>query len=126
MQASHSTKSWAQRRIELGLPAVSPFSKPHRVRPLYQDHIGQLASVMAKEIVEKIGLDVLKAQKKKKGNPIRNTMALLIPVYTGLLEKTVATMLEEGKIQKELVEAVSANLGRQTLEKMDALLQTYL
>jgi hypothetical protein len=81
---------------------------------------------MAKEIVEKIGLDVLKAQKKKKGNPIRNTMALLIPVYTGLLEKTVATMLEEGKIQKELVEAVSANLGRQTLEKMDALLQTYL
>jgi hypothetical protein len=92
-----------------------------------KDYIGELATVMANEIVEKIGLEVLKAQKKdKKANPVRTTMELLIPVYTGLLEKTIHEMIKEGKIQKELVEAVSANLGRQTLQKMEQLLTDLL
>lgn len=125
----YCTKSWAQRRIELGLPPISPLSVPRRVQSTVapKDYIGELATVMANEIVEKIGLEVLKAQKKdKKANPVRTTMELLIPVYTGLLEKTIHEMIKEGKIQKELVEAVSANLGRQTLQKMEQLLTDLL
>lgn len=124
----YATKSWAQRRLELGLPPRSPFSTPYRVRPIvvHRDYIGDLSTILAKELVEKIGFDVLKDQKKRKGNPIKNTMELIIPVFSGLIDKTVKELVNTGKIQKEVMDAVMQNLSNQTLNKIDKLLSEHL
>lgn len=115
------TKSWAQRRFELGLPALNPYV-PRRIKPIQKDYIDDLSKLLATEIVEKLGFDILSDQKKKKGNPVKNTIELLIPVFSGLIDNTVKELVSKGKLKQECVYEVMKNLSNKTLEKIDKLL----
>lgn len=125
MYVIQSTKSWAQRRMELGLPPLQPYT-PRRLVPIVKkDYMMDLSDMISKELVTNMGIKILMEEKLKEGDAIANTISKITPTLSLLIDETIKELIMKDQVKKDIVKQVTFHLSTLTVLKMENLLRNH-